>query len=72
MTSILDSTHQDWLFKTLFSVVYDLQKLRIYLYHGRQFNKPYIFDVKEELAKTNSYRKIPIEDAIFSVENENK
>lgn len=70
MTSILDSTHQDWLFKTLFSVLYDLKKLRIYLYHSRQFNKPYIFDVKKELAKTNSYRKIPIEDAIFSIENE--
>jgi hypothetical protein len=49
---------------TLYSVIYDLQKLRIYLYYNRQFDTPYVLDVKKELDKTTDYRKISLKDLI--------
>lgn len=66
VASVLDATHQNQLLgaKTLYSAVYDLQKLRIYLYYNRQFDEPYVLDVKEELAKTVSFRKIALKDLI--------
>ena len=65
MASVMNATHQDRFFvKTLYSAVYDLQKLRIYLYYNRQFDKPYMLDVKKELAKTTGYRKISLKDLV--------
>lgn len=64
MASVLNATHQDWVYKTLYSAVYDLQKLRIYLYYNRQFDAPYVLDVKKELVKTTVYRKVPLKDLI--------
>jgi hypothetical protein len=65
MASVLKATHQKWIFKTLYSVVYDLSKLRIYLYFDRQFDTPYNIDVKSELATTTEvYRKIPLEELV--------
>jgi hypothetical protein len=51
MASVLKATHQSVKWKTIYSAVYDLQELRIYLYYNRQFHKPYILDVEKELAK---------------------
>lgn len=68
MTSVLKATHQ---YTTLFSTVYDLQKLRIYLFYNRQFDVPYVLDVKNELAKTTDYRKVSLKDLI-SNRNMNK
>ena len=64
MASVLKATHQDGMVKTLYSVVYDLKKLNIYLYYNRNFDAPYIIDVKKELAKTTEYRKISLKDFI--------
>jgi hypothetical protein len=61
MTSVLKATHQ---YSTIFSTVYDLQKLRIYLFHNRQFDVPYVLNVKNELAKTTDYRKVSLKDLI--------
>ncbi len=64
MALILNATHQNKLFstKTLYSVVYDIQKLRIYLYFNRQFNTPHVLDLNEELVKTVDFRKVALKD----------
>lgn len=66
MASVLNATHQDRFFsvKTLYSAVYDLQKLHIYLYFNRQFDSPHRLDVKQEIANTKGYRKISLKDLI--------
>lgn len=65
MTSILEATHQDnFSVKTLYSAVYDLKNLRIYLFYNRQFDEPFVLDVKEELAETKKYRKVSLKDLI--------
>ena len=71
MTSVLNATQQNGMWETIFSTIYDLKKLRIYLYYNRQFDKSYILDVKEELAKTKAYRKVALKDLI-SNRNMNK
>jgi len=73
MASLLKATHQDrFNIKTLYSAVYDLQKLSIYLYYNRQFDKPYVLDVKQELAKTKGYKKVSLKDLIFDIERQKK
>ncbi len=72
MASVLKATHQDWFIKTLYSAVYDLPKLCIYLYYDRQFETPCIIDVKTELANTtHKYRKVALEDLISNRRNDN-
>ena len=66
MASVLNATHQNMRLKTLYSAVYDLQKLHIYLYYGRQFDSPYMLDVKKELAKTTFRRKVSLTDLILN------
>lgn len=56
MASVLKETHQNGKWKTIYSAVYDLQELRIYLYHNRQFHKPHVLDVEKELAKIALHR----------------
>jgi hypothetical protein len=76
LASVLKATDRNWplntrfSIKTLFSAVYDLQKLRIYLYYNRQIDKPFVLDVQRELAKTKDYRKVSLKDLI-SNENTN-
>ena len=60
MVSVLKATQQDWDYKTIYSAVYDLRNLRIYLYYNRQFDKAHVLDVKKELAKTPYYRQVPL------------
>ena len=64
MASVLNATHQNSDSKTLYSVVYDLQNLRINLYYDRQFDSPYRLDVKKELTKTTFRRKVSLKDLI--------
>jgi hypothetical protein len=66
IASVLNATHQNRLFgaKTLYSAVYDLQNLRIYLYYNRQFDAPYVLDVKEEVAKTEFGSKVYLKELI--------
>ena len=64
MASVLNATHQNSASQTLYSVVYDLQNLRINLYYDRQFDSPYMLDVKKELAKTTFRRKVSLTDLI--------
>ena len=64
MASVLNATHQNSDSKTLYSVVYDLQNLAIYLYYDRRFESPYILNVKKELAKTTFRRKVSLTDLI--------
>jgi hypothetical protein len=66
VAAVLAATHQNRWFgaKTLYSAVYDLQKLRIYLYYNRQFDEPYMLDVKEELAKNEFGRKVSLKELI--------
>ncbi len=72
--SVLNATHQDRFssVKTLYSAVYDLPKLSIYLYYNRQFDKPYVLDVKQELAKIKGYRKVSLKDLISDIERQKK
>ena len=56
MASVLEETHQTEKYKTIFSAVYDLKELRIYLYYNRQFKKPYILDVEKELDEMAPHR----------------
>jgi hypothetical protein len=64
MTSVLNATHQNSASQTLYSVVYDLQNLRIILYYDRKFDSPYMLDVKKELAETMLRRKVSLTDLI--------
>ena len=59
--SILKATRQP---STIFSTVYDLKMLKIYLFYNSQFEVPYVLDVKKELAKTRDYRKVSLADLI--------
>ena len=68
MASVLNATHQNMRIKTLYSAVYDIQKLLIYLYYDRLFDAPYVLDVKEELAKTTFRRKVSLTDLISNMD----
>lgn len=71
LASILNATHRDWIlntkysFKTLFSVVYDLRNLKIFLYYKRNYESPIVFDVRKELLKAENYRKESLDSLII-------
>ena len=73
IASVLNATHRDWFFntrfsiKTIYSAVYDLNNLLIYLYYNRQFDKPFVLDVKKELAKTELYKKVSLEELVSNM-----
>ena len=68
MASVLDATHRDSLFdtrfsiKTLFSTAFDLKNMQISLYYKRQFDKPIVLDIKQELDKIDTYKKVSLEE----------
>jgi len=76
MASVLNATHRDSFFdtrfsiKTLFSTVFDLKNMQISLYYNRQFNKPFVLDVKKELDKIDTYKKVSLEELVSKVSNE--
>jgi len=73
ITSVLNATHRDWFFdtrfsiKTIYSAVYDLNNLQIYLYFNRQFDKPFVLDVKKELAKTELYKEVSLKELVSNM-----
>lgn len=73
MASVLDATHQNnsWFNnpKTLFSVVFDPKALKAYLYYERKFRKPYMLDVKAELAKTDGIDQLKLSELVATVEH---
>jgi len=71
MASVLNATHQDQRFQTIFSTVCDLQKLRIHLYYNRKFDVSYVLDIKKELAKTTVYRIVSLKDLISNKDMKN-
>ena len=70
MISVLNATHRDWFFdtrfsmKTIYSAIYDLKNLQICLYFNRQFDKPFVLNVKKELAKTELYKKVSLKELV--------
>jgi hypothetical protein len=48
---ILDAVHLEGGSHTLYSMVYDLKERTVYLYHFHNFEKAFIFQLDEELAK---------------------
>lgn len=69
-TSVLDAAHQEnpdgSRSSTIYSEIYDLQNLRIYLFYNHQFDTAYILNVDEELAKTKGrHRRVPLKDLIL-------
>ncbi len=68
VASVLKTTHQVWPITTLYSVVYDLKRLRIYLYYDREFDEPYVLDVKDELAKIKDYNVVSLRDLLSTRE----
>lgn len=64
MASVLNATHQELPYKTLYSAIYDLKQLKIYLYYDGKFTTPYVLDVKKELAQIPSYKKISLKELI--------
>lgn len=75
IVSILKATSQS---STIYSTVFDVKMLKIYLFYDPQFKVPlqfevpYVLDVKKELAETRDYRKIPLTDLISSKPIEKK
>ena len=76
MASVLSATQRNSFFntrfsvKTLFSTVYDIKNLKIILYFKRQFDKLFVLDVIKELDKTDSYRKVSLEELV-SIKSKN-
>lgn len=67
LASILKATSQNnWISETIYSTIYDLQNLRMYLYYERQFDSPYVVNVTDELSKTNGYRKVSLKELIHN------
>lgn len=70
MGSVLATTHRDWWFntplsiKTVYSTIFDPQKLQIHLYLNRQFDHPHMIDVQRELAESKSYKKVPLTELV--------
>ncbi len=65
LASVLKATHQDTKdVKTLYSNIYDLQNLRIFLFFDRQFDSPYVLDIANEMTNTQFIRIIDLKELI--------
>ena len=56
---VLTATHQRGKFCTRYSNIYDLKKLRVYLYHMHDFKNMVIIDLKTELKKGKRTIELP-------------
>ncbi|HUX08781.1 MAG TPA: carcinine hydrolase/isopenicillin-N N-acyltransferase family protein [Acidobacteriota bacterium] len=56
--SVLDATHQEGPYPTVYSNIYDLKNKVVYLYNFHNFDDPYVFDLAEELKKGRRSIKI--------------
>jgi len=51
---------------TIYSELYDLKNMRIYLFYNHQFDTAYVFDVADELGKTKGkFRRVALKDLIL-------
>jgi hypothetical protein len=48
-TSVLDAVHQEGMYPTLYSTVYDLKNGLIHLYYNHNYNRVKIFNLSEEI-----------------------
>jgi hypothetical protein len=64
MASVLEATHQEPPYKTLYSAIYDLRKLKIFLYYDCDFKSPVELDLASELARVKKYEKTPLTDIV--------
>lgn len=71
MTSVLEKTHQEggWInpYRSIFSVVFNLNTLDIRFYYESKFDKPYFLNVRSELAKATGKKIIPLPEVIASL-----
>ena len=51
MAAVLDATHQEGEFSTIYSTIFDLNAREIYLYFDHHFEEPVVIDVIAELEK---------------------
>lgn len=57
--NILDSTHAEGRISTLYSQVYDIKNMKIYIYNFHNYEECVIIDIREELKKGLSYYDLP-------------
>jgi len=71
MASVLEKTHQDggWInpYRSIFSVVFNLNTLDISVYYESKFDTPYLLNVRSELSKTTEKKIIPLPEVIASI-----
>lgn len=71
MTSVLEKTHQEggWInpYRSIFSVVFNLNTLDIRFYYESKFDKPYLLNVRSELSKTTGKKTIPLPEVIATL-----
>jgi hypothetical protein len=67
MASVLEATLQGPPYRALYSVVYDLRKLKIFLYYDCDFNSPVELDVISGLARAPMYQKTPLKDFVAGI-----
>jgi hypothetical protein len=68
MAVVLAATHIEGYLNTLYSTLYDLKTGDIYLYYERDFESPYILNVKTELARSPSYRQVELKDLVAGMQ----
>lgn len=56
---ILNSTHAEGEISTFYSQVYDIKKMKIYIYNFHNYDECVIIDIREELKKGLSYYDLP-------------
>ena len=71
MVSILEKTHQEkgWIdpARSIFSVVFNLNSLDIIFFYESKFDKPYLLNVRSELAKTHEKKIIPLPEVMATI-----
>lgn len=71
MTSVLEKTHQQggWInpYRSIFSVVFNLNTLDIRFYYESKFDKPYLLNVRSELSKTTGKKIIPLTEVMATM-----
>lgn len=71
MTSVLEKTHQEggWInpYRSIFSVVFNLNTLDIRFYYESKFDKPYLLNVRSELSKTTGKKIIPLPEVMATM-----
>ena len=51
MRAVLSATHAEWISPTIYSYICDLKTLTVHVYQFHDFEAPFVFDLRAELAK---------------------